>query len=145
MMEIEEDCKSFGRNNILPENILADTSPYFYPFIIEFSLIGASVFYIMSNHVGKQTSRLKLRQPSPMDCFNKIEFSHLMKGTIVGLFIMAIAVINLILFFGFEHGEKMKDEAEYVSKVSNTVINLIGICALIIGIGKNMPLIDRTS
>ena len=42
-------------------------------------------------------------------------------------------MINLILFFGFEHGEKMKDEAEYVSKVSNTVINLIGICALIIG------------
>ena len=79
MMEIEEECKSFGRNNILPENILADTSPYFYPFIIEFSLIGASVFYIMSNHVGKQTSRLKLRQPNPMDCFNKIEFSHLMK------------------------------------------------------------------
>ena len=54
-------------------------------------------------------------------------------------------MINLILFFGFEHGEKMKDEAEYVSKVSNTVINLIGICALIIGIGKNMPLKARTS
>ena len=66
MLEIEEECKSFGRNNILPENILADTSPYFYPFIIEFSLIGASVFYIMSNHVGKRTSRLKLRQPNPL-------------------------------------------------------------------------------
>ena len=49
---------------------------------------------------------------------------------------MGIAVINLILFFGFEHGEKMKDESEYVSKISNTVINLIGISALIIGIGK---------
>ena len=54
-------------------------------------------------------------------------------------------MINLILFFGFEHGEKMKDEAEYVSKVSNTVINLIGIIALIIGIGKKMPLKARTS
>ena len=54
-------------------------------------------------------------------------------------------MINLILFFGFEHGEKMKDEAEYVSKVSNTVINLIGIIALIIGIGKYMPLKVRTS
>ena len=90
MMEIEEECKSFGRNNILPENILADTSPYFYPFIIEFSLIGASVFYIMSNHVGKQTSRLKLRQPNPMDCFNKIEFSHLMK-------VKKFKVLNYIL------------------------------------------------
>ena len=90
MLEIEEECKSFGRNNILPENILADTSPYFYPFIIEFSLIGASVFYIMSNHVGKQTSRLKLRQPNPMDCFNKIEFSHLMK-------VKKFKVLNYIL------------------------------------------------
>lgn len=30
----------------------------------------------------------------------------------------------------------MKDEAEYVSKISNTIINIVGILALIIGIAE---------
>ena len=52
LMEAHEQyCVAFSRE-FLPENILGVTSPYLYPFIIEFSLIGASVFYIMSNHIG---------------------------------------------------------------------------------------------
>ena len=32
--------------------------------------------------------------------------------------------------------ETMRDEAEYVSKISNTIINMVGIIALIIGIAE---------
>ena len=34
--------------------VLVRSSPYLYPFVIEFMLIGASVFYLMWLHVGKE-------------------------------------------------------------------------------------------
>ena len=53
MEKYKEKCNEPEHSEkFLPENILSLTSPYFFPFVIEFSLIGASVFYIMSNHVG---------------------------------------------------------------------------------------------
>jgi hypothetical protein len=36
-------------------------SPYIFPFIIEFALIGAMVAYIMSGHIGKRYLQLKTR------------------------------------------------------------------------------------
>ena len=52
MEKMGEDCKEFSRN-FLRDDILILTSPYLFPFIIEYSLIGASVAYIMSNHIGR--------------------------------------------------------------------------------------------
>jgi hypothetical protein len=49
---IDEVCDQF-RLDILGETI-ARTTPYLYPFIIEFALIGASVMFVMSNHIGKK-------------------------------------------------------------------------------------------
>jgi hypothetical protein len=49
---LEEVCEEF-RQNILGETITM-TTPYLYPFIIEFALIGASVTFVMSNHIGKK-------------------------------------------------------------------------------------------
>jgi hypothetical protein len=37
---------------------IPDSSPYIYPFIIEFALIGAAVAYIMSDHIGKRWLQL---------------------------------------------------------------------------------------
>ena len=51
MEELKEECMEHS-NSFLPENILSLSSPYLYPFIIEYSLIGASVAYIMSKHIG---------------------------------------------------------------------------------------------
>ena len=45
-------CSEF-HSKVLGERLLGST-PYFYPFIVEFALIGASVAYIMSNHIGKR-------------------------------------------------------------------------------------------
>ena len=51
MEELKEECMEKS-SKFLPENILSQSSPYLFPFIIEYSLIGASVAYIMSNHIG---------------------------------------------------------------------------------------------
>lgn len=41
-----------GRVNIMG-TIVQDSSPYLYPFIIEYSLIGATVIYVMWKHIGR--------------------------------------------------------------------------------------------
>ena len=47
--------------------------------------------------------------------------------------VLLVAVINLVLFFDLEGKDTHKDYAEYLSKASNTAINLVGI------IGKYTP------
>lgn len=43
---------SCGRVNIMG-TIVQDSAPYLYPFIIEYSLIGAAVIYVMWKHIGR--------------------------------------------------------------------------------------------
>lgn len=43
---------SCGRVNIMG-NIVQDSAPYLFPFIIEYSLIGAAVIYVMWKHIGR--------------------------------------------------------------------------------------------
>ena len=74
----------------------------------------------------------KVHKPKPKKFLEKGNFSNSGKGTIAGLIILGIASVNLCLFFALE-GE---DEAEYVSKISNTIINIFGIFALLIGISE---------
>lgn len=46
------DLLSCGRVNIMG-NIVQDSAPYLFPFIIEYSLIGAAVIYVMWKHIGR--------------------------------------------------------------------------------------------
>lgn len=43
---------SCGRVNIMG-SIVQDAAPYLFPFIIEYSLIGAAVIYVMWKHIGR--------------------------------------------------------------------------------------------
>lgn len=43
---------SCGRVNIMG-TIVQDAEPYLFPFIIEYSLIGAAVIYVMWKHIGR--------------------------------------------------------------------------------------------
>lgn len=43
---------SCGRVDIMG-TIVQDSAPYLYPFIIEYSLIGAAVIYVMWKHIGR--------------------------------------------------------------------------------------------
>ena len=56
--QAEKMCEEY-RHNILG-NLIKTTSPFLYPFIIEFALIGASVAYLMSNHIGKRCVKVDL-------------------------------------------------------------------------------------
>lgn len=50
--DLRNSTDSCGRVNIMG-SIVEDSSPYLYPFIIEYSLIGAAVIYVMWKHIGR--------------------------------------------------------------------------------------------
>lgn len=47
-----ESPLSCGRVNIMG-TIVQESAPYLFPFIIEYSLIGAAVIYVMWKHIGR--------------------------------------------------------------------------------------------
>jgi hypothetical protein len=49
---IGPNATSCGRVNIMG-TIVQDSAPYLYPFIVEYSLIGAVVIYVMWRHIGR--------------------------------------------------------------------------------------------
>jgi hypothetical protein len=48
-----------GRVNIMG-SIVQDSAPYLFPFIIEYSLIGAAVIYVMWRHIGRSPRSVAL-------------------------------------------------------------------------------------
>jgi len=143
--EEHEICNEY-RHDILGDVAVAAV-PYLYPFMIEFALIGASVALIMSKHIGKPKnwhlmSRV-MRKPQPKVFIKKTDWSNSLKGLTVGLVVLAAAVVNLSLFFGLDGHEHSKDEAELLSKISNTVMNTVGVAACLIGIARIQKLDDN--
>lgn len=64
--QIYEQCHLY-HDDILGTT-LTDTSPFLYPFVIEYALIGASVFFVMWRHVGRRyLSQLKSTTHSKRD------------------------------------------------------------------------------
>ena len=47
-----DSAPACGRVNIMG-SIVQDSAPYLFPFIIEYSLIGAAVIYVMWRHIGR--------------------------------------------------------------------------------------------
>ena len=68
--------------------------------LVPYSLIYSFLsFFLRPNHPLIVTN--KIRRPNPLSFFKKNDFSHSLKGIVAGLAVLAIAVCNLSLFFGF--------------------------------------------
>ena len=68
-----------------------------------------------------------IHRPHPVRHIEKSDFNHTLKGASAGLVVVLVAIINLVIFFDLEGKNTHKDYAEYLSKASNTGINLVGI------------------
>ncbi|KAJ8679318.1 hypothetical protein QAD02_015105 [Eretmocerus hayati] len=137
-----------GRINIMG-NIVKDAAPYLYPFIIEYSLIGAAVIYVMWKHIGRhprwphqaeadlerrleamlsrRAVALANAGQGRMDCVGAS------KGLFFGLLLLVGSLICLILFFVLIQHPKFGLLAIYLADVSHCVIMGLSIFAIIIG------------
>ncbi|XP_067012327.2 proton channel OtopLc isoform X2 [Anabrus simplex] len=136
-----------GRINIMG-TIVQDSAPYLFPFIIEYSLIGAAVIYVMWRHIGRHTRyvteedlehRLEVmlsrravamaqaQQHGRVDCVGAS------KGLFFGLLLLVGSLICLILFFVLIHHRDLHLLAIYLADVSHCVLMTLSIVAIIVG------------
>ncbi|XP_060532282.1 proton channel OtopLc isoform X6 [Cylas formicarius] len=137
---------SCGRINIMG-TIVQDSAPYLFPFIIEYSLIGAAVIYVMWKHIGRNPRfvtqedlehRLEIMlsrravamaqaQQGRVDCVGAS------KGLFFGLLMLVGSLICLILFFVLIRNPELGLLAIYLADVSHCVLMVLSILAIIIG------------
>ncbi|KAF2879143.1 hypothetical protein ILUMI_27029, partial [Ignelater luminosus] len=140
------DPLSCGKVNIMG-TIVQDSAPYLFPFIIEYSLIGAAVIYVMWKHIGRNPRcvteedlehRLEVMlsrravamahaQHGRVDCVGAS------KGLFLGLLMLVGSLICLILFFVLIHHKELDLLAIYLADVSHCVLMVLSIFAIIIG------------
>ncbi|ENN74718.1 hypothetical protein YQE_08700, partial [Dendroctonus ponderosae] len=143
---ITASSDSCGRINIMG-TIVQDSAPYLFPFIIEYSLIGAAVIYCMWKHIGRNPRyvtqedlehRLEIMlsrravamahaQQGRVDCVGAS------KGLFFGLLMLVASLICLILFFVMIHHKDLGLLAIYLADVSHCVLMVLSIVAIIIG------------
>ncbi|XP_049780325.1 proton channel OtopLc [Schistocerca cancellata] len=136
-----------GRVNIMG-TIVQDSAPYLFPFIIEYSLIGAAVIYVMWRHIGRHpryveqedleqrleamlsrraVAMAQARRQGRVDCVGAS------KGLFCGLLLLVASLICLILFFVMIHHQDYGLLAIYLADVSHCVLMSLSIIATIVG------------
>ncbi|CAH0759072.1 unnamed protein product [Diatraea saccharalis] len=136
-----------GRNPIMG-TIVADSAPYLYPFIIEYSLIGAAVIYVMWKHIGRYPSvandedlerRLEAvlsRRAAALAAAqrgNRVDCAGASKGLFCGLLLLVASLICLILFFVLIRHQELKRLSIYLADVSHCALMVLSILAILIG------------
>uniref|UniRef100_A0A1I8P0E0 Otopetrin n=1 Tax=Stomoxys calcitrans TaxID=35570 RepID=A0A1I8P0E0_STOCA len=136
-----------GRVDIMG-TIVYDSAPYLYPFIIEYSLIGAVVLYVMWKHIGRYPGRMndddlehrlevmlsrravamaQQARSGRVDCVGSS------KGLFFGLLLLVGALICLILFFVLVRHQQFSLLAIYLADASHCILMVFAILAIIIG------------
>ncbi|XP_076760389.1 proton channel otopetrin-like a isoform X2 [Xylocopa sonorina] len=139
---------SCGRVNIMG-TIVQDAEPYLFPFIIEYSLIGAAVIYVMWKHIGRhprwphQVEADLERRLEAMLSRRAVALAHAghtrvdcvgaSKGLFFGLLLLVGSLICLILFFVLIHHPDFGLVAIYLADVSHCVLMVLSIVAIIVG------------
>ncbi|XP_065206172.1 proton channel OtopLc isoform X2 [Planococcus citri] len=138
---------SCGRINIMG-TIVEDSAPFLYPFIIEYSLIGAAVIYIMWRHIGRYPRYVseeniehkleimlsqravaiaQAQSGSRVDCIGAS------KGLFFGLLMLVGSLICLLLYFVLIQHEQFSKFAIYLADASHSAVMALSLLAIIIG------------
>ncbi|XP_033210625.1 proton channel OtopLc isoform X3 [Belonocnema kinseyi] len=126
-----------------------DAAPYLYPFIIEYSLIGAAVIYVMWKHIGRhprwprQAEADLERRLEAMLSRRAVALAHAghgrvdcvgaSKGLFFGLLLLVGSLICLICFFVLIRNKGMSLLAIYLADASHCLLMALSIIAIIIG------------
>ncbi len=143
---ISPNATSCGRINIMG-TIVQDSAPYLYPFIIEYSLIGAVVIYVMWKHIGRYPKytneedlehRLEVmlsRRAVALAQANsgRVDCVGSSKGLFFGLLLLVGSLICLILFFVLIQTEKFMLLAIRLADISHGVLLVFAILSILIG------------
>jgi hypothetical protein len=139
------NATSCERVNIMG-TIVADSTPYLYPFIIEYSLIGAAVIFVMWKHIGRYAikpdedleHRLEVmlsRRAVALAQSNsgRVDCVGSSKGLFFGLLLLVGSTCSLIAFFVLIKTNEFRVLAYYLADASHAVLMIFAILAILIG------------
>merc|ERR1719150_1589025 len=123
-------------------DIVTKSAPYLYPFLIEFSLIGAGVLLIMWARIGKNPrfwgeddiDRVSVTSRK-MITYTRVDCVGASKGLFFGLLTLVSGLICLILFFVLidHENRQIAQLAVYLADSSHCVILIVSILATFLG------------
>ncbi|XP_046394989.1 uncharacterized protein LOC124162480 isoform X7 [Ischnura elegans] len=158
---VVEGNYSCGRVNIMG-TIVQDSAPYLFPFIIEYSLIGAAVVYVMWSHIG-WSPRYVVEEEEEEEAAlmerrialgvlaaqgrtggrivtrhgaipgSRVDCVGASKGLFFGLLLLVASLICLILFFVLIRHPDLGLLAIYLADVSHCGVMALSILAILIG------------
>ncbi|XP_053200575.1 proton channel OtopLc-like isoform X2 [Panonychus citri] len=139
-------------------SILADTSPYLYPFIVEYSLIGAAFLYVMWSNIGRNSKTLSDHCPSlPSSPGTGVNIDSLStssressalvshslysclgssKGLFCGFLFLVVSITSLIIFFVLVHHPTYNLLATLISDISHSTLLILSSLAIILAYFK---------
>ena len=129
-----ESCETYESRFI--HQIMRRSTPILFAFIIEFALIGATVFFNMWHHVQPhetaETEYDKLSfKPNITNFVRKTDWKNSVYGGVAGLLILVMNIISLGLFLHFSADHRHVDE--YIEKSMRIITNISGIVATVLG------------
>lgn len=127
--------------------IVQDSAPYLFPFIVEYSLIGAAVVYVMWRHIGRREpstsnepdlehrlevmlSRRAVAMAHAQQQGQRVDCVGASKGLFFGLLLLVGSLICLILFFVLARHKELGLLAIYLADASHCGIMLLSIVAI---------------
>ena len=144
-----ESCMEMYHDDDFVSDVLKASSPFLFAFIIEFSLVGSTVFYNMWNNVhlikpddeSEKVPTIAVQRPNLCATLAKTNWSNSTLGTLCGSSILLLTIMDLIMFFSVDYEEDVV--FEYMGKVMNGFINICGIIAAILGCIQIQKLNDK--
>lgn len=120
--------------------IVSDSSPFLYPFIVEYSLISAAVLYVMWKNIGKDpvyhvenSHDDGISRTSSVQTGAKVNCTGSSKGLFFGLLVLVCSTICLIVFFVLIQHQRYSMLAIYLSDLSHCGIKVLTIAAITVG------------
>lgn len=138
-------------------SILADTSPYLYPFIVEYSLIGAAFLYVMWSNIGRNSKSLNDPCSLPSSPGTGVNIDNLStssressalvshslysclgssKGLFCGFLFLVVSITSLIIFFVLVHHPTYNLLATLISDISHSTLLILSSLAIILAYFK---------
>ena len=136
-METSSEEKGSCDEKLFVSQLLKASTPILFAFIIEFALIGATVFYNMWNHVQPHEQadtaydQLSYKPNIKEFILRKTNWKNSLYGGLAGIFILLLNIISLAVFLHFSSDESNFDE--YIEKSMRIISNTTGIIAILMG------------
>ena len=138
------DDDFLARKDNLLGQIVADSAPYLFPCVIEYSLICAAITYVMWKNCGKSPHLRKIvsvkdRKEEDKDKVKtsesfQVDCAGANKGLFAGLLVMCGTVVSLIIFFVLVNNDKYIEKAIIEACTSEIILYVLSLVAASTGL-----------